>query len=102
MSPVATGKVPKGGPLDDVQNLYKMSGIVQDLADAVDKLVPISEARAKLPKLCQEVKDSGHRLLLTRWGKPVAALVPFDDLEQFQESLRLEQSSEAELETEAQ
>ena len=43
--------------------------------------VPVTQARADLAELVSRVGYSGERILLTRHGKPLAALVPIDDLE---------------------
>ncbi len=41
----------------------------------------MTQARADLAELVSRVGYSGERILLTRHGKPLAALVPIDDLE---------------------
>ncbi|WP_329239424.1 type II toxin-antitoxin system Phd/YefM family antitoxin [Actinoallomurus sp. NBC_01490] len=43
--------------------------------------VPVTQARAELAELVSRVGYSGERILLTRHGKALAALVPVDDLE---------------------
>jgi prevent-host-death family protein len=43
--------------------------------------VPVTQARADLAELVSRVGYSGERILLTRHGKPLAALVPIEDLE---------------------
>jgi prevent-host-death family protein len=43
--------------------------------------VPVTQARADLAELVSRVGYSGERILLTRHGKPLAALVPIGDLE---------------------
>lgn len=41
----------------------------------------MTQARAELAELVNRVGYSGERILLTRHGKPLAALVPVEDLE---------------------
>lgn len=41
----------------------------------------MTQARAELAELVSRVGYSGERILLTRHGKALAALVPVDDLE---------------------
>jgi prevent-host-death family protein len=41
----------------------------------------VTQARADLAELVSRVGYSGERILLTRHGKPLAALVPVSDLE---------------------
>jgi prevent-host-death family protein len=43
--------------------------------------VPVTQARADLAELVSRVGYSGERVLLTRHGKALAALVPVSDLE---------------------
>ncbi|MFL6053493.1 MAG: type II toxin-antitoxin system Phd/YefM family antitoxin [Actinoallomurus sp.] len=43
--------------------------------------VPVTQARAELAELVSRVGYTGERILLTRHGKPLAALVPVEDLE---------------------
>jgi prevent-host-death family protein len=43
--------------------------------------VPVTQARADLAELVSRVGYTGERIVLTRHGKPLAALVPMDDLE---------------------
>jgi prevent-host-death family protein len=43
--------------------------------------IPVTQARAELAELVNRVGYGGERLVLTRHGKPLAALVPASDLE---------------------
>jgi prevent-host-death family protein len=43
--------------------------------------VPVTQARADLAELVSRVGYTGERIVLTRHGKPLAALVPVEDLE---------------------
>lgn len=42
--------------------------------------VSVTEARSQLAELVSQVAYQGHRVILTRHGKPVAALVPVTEL----------------------
>lgn len=42
---------------------------------------PASEARRRFAAILNEVEFKGERIVLDRHGKPVAAVVPFEDLE---------------------
>jgi prevent-host-death family protein len=46
--------------------------------------VPVTQARADLAELVSRVGYTGERILLTRHGKPLAALVPVSDLEELE------------------
>ena len=43
------------------------------------KSLNLSDARKKLPAVVDEVRRSKQRVVLTRYGKPVASIVPFQD-----------------------
>jgi prevent-host-death family protein len=43
--------------------------------------LPASEARKRFADILNEVEFKGGRVVLDRRGKPVAAVVPFEDLE---------------------
>lgn len=45
------------------------------------RTVGVAEAKAKLSELLGQVAHRGERIVLQRRGKPVAALVPMEDLE---------------------
>jgi prevent-host-death family protein len=45
------------------------------------KTVGVAEAKAKLSELLGQVLHKGERIVVRRRGKPVAALVPIEDLE---------------------
>ena len=48
------------------------------------KTVGVAEAKAKLSELLGRVLHRGERVVIRRRGKPVAALVPMDDLERME------------------
>jgi prevent-host-death family protein len=43
--------------------------------------IPVTQARAELAELVNRVGYGGERVVLTRHGKPLAALVPASDLD---------------------
>lgn len=47
----------------------------------VRREIPVTQARADLAELVNRVAYSGERVVLTRHGRPVAALVSAEDLE---------------------
>jgi prevent-host-death family protein len=47
--------------------------------------VAVAQARASLPDLVQDVKRTGSRLRLTRYGKTIACLVPVKDVDTLEE-----------------
>ena len=52
------------------------------------RAVSVAEAKAKLSELLGEVAHQGTRIVVQRRGKPVAALVPMEDLERVEEETR--------------
>lgn len=48
--------------------------------------VPVTQARAELAELVNRVVYGGEQVVLTRHGKPLAALVSAADLQRLQES----------------
>lgn len=47
----------------------------------MDKIGPISEVRANLPKLLDRVQKTQQRFIITRQGKAVAIVISPEDLE---------------------
>ncbi len=47
----------------------------------MDRIAPISEVRAKLPDVVDQIRKSGKRCVITRQGKPVAVVISPEDLE---------------------
>lgn len=43
------------------------------------KSLNLSDARKQLPAIVDEVRRSRRQVVLTRYGKPVASIVPFQD-----------------------
>jgi antitoxin YefM len=55
----------------------------------VAKIVPVREFRIKLSQLISDVADRRDHVLVTRNGKPAAALVPVDEYEALEETAEI-------------
>jgi prevent-host-death family protein len=55
----------------------------------VTKIVPVREFRTKLSELLSDVADRRDHVLVTRNGKPAAALVPIDEYEALEETAEI-------------
>jgi prevent-host-death family protein len=53
------------------------------------KTVPVRELRTNLSKLLSDVADRRDHVLVTRNGKPAAALVPIDEYEALEETAEI-------------
>jgi prevent-host-death family protein len=53
------------------------------------KTLPLSEVKAKLSQLVDEVESRDERIVITRKGRPAAVLVSQDDLDSWQETLEI-------------
>lgn len=53
------------------------------------KTLPLSEVKAKLSELVDEVETRDERVVITRKGRPAAVLVSQDDLDSWQETLEI-------------
>jgi antitoxin YefM len=53
------------------------------------KTVPVREFRSKLSELLSEVADGRDHVLITRNGRPAAALVPIDEYEALEETAEI-------------
>lgn len=53
------------------------------------KVVPVREFRTKLSELLSDVADRRDHVLVTRHGKPAAALVPIDEYEALEETAEI-------------
>src|SRR4051812_28939145 len=58
-------------------------------ASAIAKIVPVREFRTKLSELLSDVADRRDHVLVTRNGKPAAALVPIDEYEALEETAEI-------------
>ncbi len=62
------------------------------------KTLSLSEVKAKLSELVDEVESRDERIVITRKGRPAAVLVSQDDLDSWQETVEI--TSDRELMTE--
>jgi antitoxin YefM len=53
------------------------------------KIVPVRELRTKLSELLSDVADRRDHVLVTRNGKPAAALVPIDEYQALEETAEI-------------
>lgn len=53
------------------------------------KTVPVRELRSNLSRLLSDVADRRDHVLVTRNGKPAAALVPIDEYEALEETAEI-------------
>ncbi len=53
------------------------------------RTLPLSEVKAKLSQLVDEVESRDERVVITRRGRPAAVLISQDDLESWQETLEI-------------
>ncbi|GAA2311695.1 type II toxin-antitoxin system Phd/YefM family antitoxin [Streptomyces hawaiiensis] len=56
--------------------------------------IPVTQARAELADLINRVVYAGERVVVTRHGKPLVALVSADDLRRLEEGPELAESVE--------
>lgn len=56
------------------------------------KIVPVRDFRTKLSELLDDVAERRDHVLVTRNGKPAAALVPFDEYEVPEETVEIRRS----------
>jgi antitoxin YefM len=55
----------------------------------VAKIVPVREFRSRLSELIGDVADRRDHVLVTRNGRPAAALVPIDEYEALEETAEI-------------
>ncbi len=58
------------------------------------KTVPVRELRARLSTLLSDVADRRDHVLVTRNGKPAAALIPIDEYDALEETAEILSDSE--------
>ncbi|MFJ7336480.1 type II toxin-antitoxin system Phd/YefM family antitoxin [Streptomyces sp. NPDC101110] len=56
--------------------------------------IPVTQARAELADLINRVVYAGERVVVTRHGKPLVALVSADDLRRLEEDRELAEATE--------
>lgn len=61
---------------------------------AVAKTVPLSEARARLSELLDELERRHEHVVITRNGRPTAVLVPAGEQEVLEETLEILQDED--------
>ncbi|MEV5437717.1 type II toxin-antitoxin system Phd/YefM family antitoxin [Streptomyces sp. NPDC052682] len=59
--------------------------------------IPVTQARAELADLINRVVYGGERVVVTRHGKPLVALVSADDLRRLEELGELEEAAEGQV-----
>ena len=69
--------------------LHNIPRVAQEFGASMDLQIPLARARADLPELCRRVQDDRARIVLTKYGAPIAALVPVDEVSELQPSLAL-------------
>lgn len=55
----------------------------------MSRVLPLSEVKAKLSEIVDQVITTQERVTVTRNGRPVAVLVSFDDLEAIEETMAI-------------
>lgn len=55
----------------------------------MSKTVPVREFRAELSELLDQVADLREHIIVTRRGRPAAALVPIDEYEALEETAEI-------------
>src|SRR3954470_2842311 len=72
------------GQPDVRQDVYAMAYTL-----CMAKIVPVREFRTRLSELLSDVADRREHVLVTRNGKPAAALVPIDEYEALEETAEI-------------
>lgn len=55
----------------------------------MSKVLPLSEVKAKLSEVVEEIDTTHERVTITRNGRPVVVLVSADDLEAIEETVAI-------------
>lgn len=55
----------------------------------MSKVIPLSEAKAKLSEVVDEIVTTHERVTVTRNGRPVAVVLSTDDLEAIEETVAI-------------
>lgn len=58
-------------------------------ASDMSKTVPVKELRAELADLLDQVADRREHIIVTRRGRPAAAIVPIDEYEGLEETAEI-------------
>lgn len=92
---VKTGMVGLLPAADSVTSGCQAQGTLSLRSDTVttilvmSKVLPLSEVKARLSEVVDEIVATHERVTVTRNGRPVAVLVSTDDLEAIEETLAL-------------
>jgi prevent-host-death family protein len=70
-------------------DLHRQIVLRKDKVGAQIETVPVREFRTKLSELLSDVADRRDHVLVTRNGKPAAALVPIDEYEALEETAEI-------------
>ena len=62
---------------------------IQTIIMVMSRTLPLSEVKAKLSEVVDEVATTQERITVTRNGRPVAVLLSTDDLEAIEETLAI-------------
>ncbi len=65
------------------------TGHMQTIILVMSKVLPLSEVKARLSEIVDEVVTTQERVTVTRNGRPVAVLVSSDDFETIEETLAI-------------
>ncbi len=63
--------------------------LIQTIIVVMSRTLPLSEVKAKLSEVVDEVVTTQERITVTRNGRPVAVLLSTDDLEAIEETLAI-------------
>ena len=55
----------------------------------MSRTLPLSEVKAKLSEILDDVESTHERITITRNGRPVATLLSIDDIESMEETIAL-------------
>ena len=58
-------------------------------SESVAKVIPLTEARATLSELLDQIEDGGEHVVITRKGRPVALMLSPDEWESVEASLEV-------------
>ena len=82
--PIAAAVRPRERSLGSTQLVYAIA-----YTPPMAKMVPVREFRSRLSELLSDVADCRDHVLVTRNGRPAAALVPVDEYEALEETAEI-------------
>lgn len=77
-----------------IRGLISTGGAESCTVPDMAKTVPLTEARAKLSELLDELESRHEHVVITRNGRPTAVLVPADEQEALEETLEILQDED--------